>query len=82
MTVRGFVPGFGFLTLCLRALSIGALLLLVLVLVLVLDHAGHLSWQDWLLIVFIFAAQLTGLRPSGRSRVSNPSSSSRGSRPF
>ncbi len=84
MTVRGFVPGFGFLTLCLRALSIGALLLLVLVLVLVLvlDHAGHLSWQDWLLIVFIFAAQLTGLRPSGRSRVTNPSSSTRGSRPF
>ena len=80
MTVRGFVPGFGFLTLCLRALSIGALLLLVLVLV--LDHAGHLSWQDWLLIVFIFAAQLTGLRPSGRSRVTNPSSSTRGSRPF
>lgn len=76
MTVRGVVPGFGFLTLCLRALSIGALLLLVL------DHAGHLSWQDWLLIVFIFAAQLIGLRPSGRTRVSNPSSSSRGSRPF
>ena len=76
MTPQGIVPGFGFATLCLRALSIAALLLLVL------DHAGHFSWQDWLLIIFIFAAQLTGLRPSGRNRVSNPSPPRRESRPF
>jgi len=76
MKMRGGIPGFGLATLGLRALSIVALLLIVF------DHAGHLSGQDWLLIVFIFAAQLIGLRPSGRSRVSKPSSSCRGPRPF